>query len=146
MENGFDTRLGAYVLVVADRPEGRCLLLALWNEPEQKRWMLPGGGVELEESVEEGAVREAREETGYDVELGDLLWVSTRVVPAAQRFAEGERALQAVRVVLAAEVVGGELRDEVGGSTDTARWIPVDQVRDLPHASLVAEALDHLDH
>ena len=50
----YDTRLASYCVVVNDADE---LLLALWHEPDPPLWTLPGGGVELEESVEEGAVR-----------------------------------------------------------------------------------------
>ena len=53
---------------------------------------MPGGGVELDETVEEGCVREVREETGYDVVLGDLLGVDTDVVPAASRLGAASRA------------------------------------------------------
>ena len=73
----YDTRLAAYALVVDD---GR-VLLALWNEGVEPEWTLPGGGVDLDESVAETAVREVREETGYDVALGRVLGVDSFVVP-----------------------------------------------------------------
>src|SRR4051794_34109409 len=87
LEDGFmeftdyDTRVGAYAVVVRDGH----VLLALWNEPAVPTWTLPGGGVELDESTEEGAVREVREETGYDVALGALLGVDTVVISPERR-------------------------------------------------------------
>ncbi len=140
----YDTRLAAYVVLVEDRPGGPRILLALWNEGSVPSWTLPGGGVEIEESLPEAAVREVLEETGYDAEVDEVAWVSTRVVPAAQRFVRTHRPMRAVRVIYRGRVTGGRLRDEVDGSTDTARWIPLDEVADLPHVSLVDEALTHL--
>jgi 8-oxo-dGTP diphosphatase len=69
----YDTRLAAYALIVDEHDR---ILLALWNEVAEPRWTLPGGGVELPETVEEAAVRDLREETGYDVELAGS-WAST---------------------------------------------------------------------
>jgi len=132
----YDTRLGAYAVVVRD---GR-VLLALWNEPEVPTWTLPGGGVELDESPDEGAIREVLEETGYDVELGPLLGVDTLVMPPEKRFVPvGDRPQKNVRVVYAATVTGGELRDEVDGSTDEARWIPLADVPSLVREPLVVK-------
>jgi 8-oxo-dGTP diphosphatase len=138
----YDTRLGAYVVVVRDGD----LLLALWNE--RKRWTLPGGGVELHESPEEAAVREAREETGYDVELTGLLGIETDVFSPEQRLRgsgrDSGRALKAVRVFYAARIVGGQLTHEADGTTDEARWFRLDEVADLPRVSMVDTGLDLL--
>ncbi len=46
------------------------------NEP--RGWALPGGFVDAGESVEEAAIREAKEETGLDVHLQELLYVYSR--------------------------------------------------------------------
>ena len=67
------------------------ILLALWNEVAEPLWTLPGGGVELDETIEDGAVREVLEETGYDVELGRILGVDTIVVAPEERTADRER-------------------------------------------------------
>ncbi|WP_216653988.1 NUDIX hydrolase [Nocardioides sp. zg-DK7169] len=134
----YDTRLAAYAVIIE---RGR-VLLALWNEPSQKRWTLPGGGVELHETPEEGVVREVREETGYDVELLGLLGVDTSVIPAERRLAGEGRPLKAVRVLYAARVVGGELTHELDGTTDEARWHPLADVPSLPRVAAVDVALD----
>jgi 8-oxo-dGTP diphosphatase len=131
----YDTRLAAYAVIVRD---GR-LLLALWSE--QGRWTLPGGGVELHETVEEGAVREVREETGYDVRLTGLLGIETDVFAAAERTQDTDRPLKAVRVFFSAEIVGGRLTAEADGTTDEARWFPLTQIADLNTVSMVETGL-----
>ncbi|HCB03298.1 MAG TPA: NUDIX domain-containing protein [Nocardioides sp.] len=130
----YDSRLAAYAVIVDDRDQ---ILLALWNEAAEPLWTLPGGGVELSESVEDGAVREVSEETGYDVRLGRLLGVDTIVVSPEERTVDRDRWFRGIRVVFEAEVIGGRLRDEVDGTTDEARWIPLSQVPDLARVELV---------
>jgi 8-oxo-dGTP diphosphatase len=78
----YDTRLAASAVGVDDLDR---VLLALWNEGPEPLWTLPGGGVELPERVEEAAVREVLEETGYDVTLGPLLGIHSFVVPPEKR-------------------------------------------------------------
>lgn len=141
----YDTRLAAYVVVVGPGAAGDEVLLALWNEAERKRWTLPGGGVELHETPEEAAVREAREETGYDVELTGLLGIETDVFGPQERAAATDRPLKAVRVFYSARVVGGELTHEAdshpGGTTDEARWFPLAEIARLPRVSMVDTGL-----
>lgn len=138
----YDTRLAAYCVIVRDSADGGEILLALWNEDEgRKRWTLPGGGVELFETPEEGAVREVREETGYDVELDGLLGIETDVIPPEGRRRETDRPFKAVRVFFAARITGGELTDEVGGTTDEARWISLIDVPELGRVSMVDTGL-----
>ena len=135
----YDTRLAAYAVIVDQHDR---ILLALWNEADDKQWTMPGGGVELHETPEEGAIRELREETGYDVRLARVLGVDTHVVPAEQRHVPNGRPLRSVRVIFEAEVVGGELTHEVDGTTDEARWIPLDEVAVLPRVSLIDRAIE----
>ena len=49
----YDTRLAAYAVIVDEQDR---ILLALWNEGAEPSWTMPGGGVELHETAEEGAV------------------------------------------------------------------------------------------
>lgn len=134
----YDTRLAAYAVLVDEQDR---VLLALWNEGDEPRWTMPGGGVEFDETPAEGAVRELREETGYDVELLGLLGVDTFLVRPAHRTDPPGRPLKSLRLVYDARIVGGELRHEVDGSTDEARWIPLSEVPALPRVSLVDAAL-----
>src|SRR4029077_16628277 len=63
------TRQGAAVLIADER--GRVLLIH--EDYGRHRWGLPGGRHEPGESIEETAIREAKEETNLDVELGELI-------------------------------------------------------------------------
>jgi ADP-ribose pyrophosphatase YjhB (NUDIX family) len=49
------------------------LLIQRGKEPRKGEWTLPGGAVELGETVREAAVREFREEIGGTVELGEVV-------------------------------------------------------------------------
>ena len=49
-------------------------------------WMVPGGAVEEGENSIEAAVREVKEETGLDVESGNLIWHVEEVSGRGQRF------------------------------------------------------------
>jgi ADP-ribose pyrophosphatase YjhB (NUDIX family) len=59
-------------------PDGGVLLLRRGFEPNRGRWSMPGGFVDLGESVEEAAIRETKEEIGVEIELTSLVGVYSR--------------------------------------------------------------------
>jgi 8-oxo-dGTP diphosphatase len=79
-------------------------LLLVRQSYGQRYWSLPGGSMEHGESVEQAAVREAKEETGLDVRLTRLVGVYSK--PAQD----------ALAICFAAEVVGGSVHE----ATDAA--------------------------
>ena len=133
-----DVRVGAYAVLVDDEQR---ILLALWNEGPTPAWTMPGGGVEEGETPERAAVREVREETGYEIELVRLLGEDVFTVPAGTRLDGAPRPLRSVRLIFEARIVGGELTHEVDGTTDEAAWIPVAEVERLERVDLVDAAL-----
>ena len=54
---------------------GKLVLIQRMNPPYKGHWALPGGFVDIGETVEDAATREAKEETGLDVELKGLVGV-----------------------------------------------------------------------
>jgi 8-oxo-dGTP diphosphatase len=61
------------IIELADRPDSPIVLIERRNPPHG--WAIPGGFVDVGETVEHAAVREAREETSCDVRLKALLGV-----------------------------------------------------------------------
>ena len=133
----YHTRLAAYVLMVDDQDRA---LLAWWNgeghsDPE---WSLPGGGIDFDESILGGVVREVFEETGYHVEPGALL--AEHHFTARGRTFDGW--LRSQRFVFEATITGGDLgTPEVDGSTDYAQWVPLADLEGQARADIVDVAL-----
>ena len=59
--------------------DGRTLLIRRGSEPLRGQWSIPGGTLELGESLEEGVARELLEETGLEVRVLDLIEVFDRI-------------------------------------------------------------------
>ena len=93
--------------------------IALVKRKDNELWALPGGGMELGESIEQGAVREVKEETGLDVEVDGLVGVYTNP-HHVMAYDDGE-VRQQFSLCFTTKLLGGELQfdDE---STDIA-WV-----------------------
>lgn len=131
-----DLRVAAYGVIQDE--EGRVLLSHWIGGPA---WSMPGGGMDPGEHPIDTVIREVREETGYDVEVGEILGVDSHVIPAAKRLTDGStEPMQALRILYRATVVGGSLTFEKDGSSDRAEWFAVN---DLPNrrVELVATSL-----
>jgi 8-oxo-dGTP diphosphatase len=71
--------VGVGGVVVAD---GRALLIRRGGPPLAGEWSIPGGLLEVGETLEQGVVRELAEETGLDVRVVELIEVFERIFPA----------------------------------------------------------------
>lgn len=61
--------------------QDRALLIRRGSEPLRGQWSIPGGTLELGESLQQGVAREMREETGLDVRVIELIEVFDRIFP-----------------------------------------------------------------
>jgi 8-oxo-dGTP diphosphatase len=131
------TRLAAYGLLWRD---GRVLLCR--TSPGHLgvgRWTLPGGGIVFGETPEAGAVREVEEETGLIAEITGVpvILSDTGTWPLG----DPPVPYHQVRFVYPMQVVGGEERLEVGGSTDAFKWFSQVELLEAPIVGLVAMSL-----
>lgn len=134
----FDTRVGAYGLIIDDER----ILLAHWNDAiNDPGWTLPGGGLEVGEDPAAAAVREVYEETGYHVRLEGLLGLDSLHFGPGEGIDVSPRPRHSLRVIYLARISGGELRVEANGSTDDTRWFYLDEVPGLRRVGLVDAAL-----
>jgi ADP-ribose pyrophosphatase YjhB (NUDIX family) len=96
--------------------QGRVLLVRRGREPLKGHWTLPGGHLELGESLTAGVAREVLEETGLEVEPLELVELVDRI------YREGERVrYHYVIADYLCRVLGGTLR--ASDDADAVRWV-----------------------
>ncbi len=113
----------------------RVLLIKRGQPPLLGEWSIPGGMLELGETVREAAIREAQEETGLTVEPGELLGVFDRVIHD-----EGNRVrYHYVLIDFLCRRISGEVL--AAGDADDARWFTQEEAAKLPLAKDTAEVV-----
>jgi mutator protein MutT len=100
---------------------GRVLLVKRANPPLRGAWSLPGGRVELGETLSEAVSREVREETGLEVAVGPVIEVLERI-----EHDQDQIAFHYVIIDYACRVVGGELA--CGSDASDTRWARLDEL------------------
>jgi 8-oxo-dGTP diphosphatase len=121
-------RVAAYNVCID--ASSRLLLCRLSDITERPGWWtLPGGGIDFGEHPDAAVIRELEEETGFLGEIDEIAGVFSHVYRQS-RAAEGVD-LHFLGVCYHVRIVGGGLRDELDGTTDTAAWFRRDELRDI---------------
>ena len=121
--------IGVGALIVE---RGRVVLIQRGKAPLLGEWSIPGGMLELGETLRQGTEREALEETGLVVRASELLGVFDRIVPDAERGI----LYHYVLIDFLCQRLSGELR--AGADAADAQWFTPQEVAKLPLAEETA--------
>jgi ADP-ribose pyrophosphatase YjhB (NUDIX family) len=124
--------VGVGAVIVED---GRVVLVRRATEPMTGEWSIPGGLLEIGETLRAGAAREAREETGFEVEAGEVLGVLDRILPDAN----GKPRYHYVLIDFLCRRLAGELR--AGGDAAEARWASESELAGLGVAEAALQVI-----
>jgi 8-oxo-dGTP diphosphatase len=124
--------VGVGAVIIED---GRVLLVKRGHPPLAGEWSIPGGVLELGETLREAAVREVREETCLTVETAELLGVYDRVL----RDDDGHTLYHFVLVDFLCRRAGGKA--QAADDADEVRWFTPAEARELPLAEDTAEVI-----
>jgi ADP-ribose pyrophosphatase YjhB (NUDIX family) len=111
------------------------VLVKRGHAPLQGKWSIPGGVLEVGETLRRAAIREAFEETGLSIEPGELLGVFERVLPDE----EGRMKYHYVLIDFLCRRVAGELT--AGDDADEVRWFRRDELAALELARETEEVI-----
>ena len=114
---------------------GKVVLVKRGHAPLAGEWSIPGGVLEVGETMREGVIREAREETGLAIVPLDLLGVFDRMM----RDDRGQVLYHYVLVDFLCRVVAGSLK--AAGDAAEADWFTSHQIKELALPSDTAEVV-----
>jgi ADP-ribose pyrophosphatase YjhB (NUDIX family) len=109
---------------------GRVLLVRRSTEPLKGQWSVPGGVLELGETLRAGVAREALEETGLVVQVEEVM----DVFDGIYRDPDGRTRYHYVLIDFICKVSGGELR--AGSDAAEIRWFTRDELNQLPSCEI----------
>ena len=113
----------------------RVLLVKRGREPLKGQWSLPGGRVELGETLESAIAREVLEETGLEVEVGPIVDVIDRI----GRDSSGVVTDHFVLVDFVCRATGGSVQG--ASDADAAEWVAVRDLETRGVASITATVI-----
>lgn len=118
------------IVTVCIQEEGKFLIVQEGIPKAYGLWNLPGGHLDDEEDLLEGAMREAKEETGLDIEITGIMSIQRNMI----------RGLNHVRVIFNAKKVGGEIAFDKNEILDV-KWVTPEEAEKMDKSTLREQEL-----
>lgn len=104
------------------------ILLTHSRYGEDEFWLVPGGGIEFEETMEECAIREVKEETGFDIKIEKFLYLR-EYIPYNDKD-------HVIDIFFLGKIIGGKIKlgndpDHTNQVIKKVEFIPVDKLKEL---------------
>jgi ADP-ribose pyrophosphatase len=115
--------------------EGRAVIVQRGGPPRQGEWTVPGGMLEIGETLRGGVEREVLEETGLVVKAGDVL----DILDSIHRDPYGRTQYHYVLVDFLCTWISGELR--AGSDVAQARWITREEMESISLIGFTAQVI-----
>ena len=125
------------VNVVIENAAGEILMI---ERSDNGNWALPGGAIDLGESMSQAGVRETKEETGIDCEILDVLGIYTDPKHIILYTSNGE-ARQEFSILLHGRATGGT--PTPSSESTRVRWIPQSELNSLQMNDTMRRRIDH---
>ncbi|MBB3112354.1 8-oxo-dGTP diphosphatase [Paenibacillus phyllosphaerae] len=115
-------RMDVVYALIYDEAEKKVLMVS--NKGEG--WSLPGGAVEIGETLEQAIIRETKEETGLVIEVGSILAVNEAFFPS-----HGSDGHHAIFMTFHAKVIAGEISIEDKNEIIEVKWVDINTANNL---------------
>jgi len=107
--------------------DGKILLVKRGSKPGRGKWTVPGGLVEVGETVQETVVREVKEESGLDVEVDRLIDVVDSITKDEEGRVRYHFIILDFFVKLKKKLEGENKKLKVGDDALEAKWVPLSE-------------------
>ncbi|OGO23290.1 MAG: hypothetical protein A2Z28_03315 [Chloroflexi bacterium RBG_16_51_9] len=105
--------------------EERVLMIKRSKEPNKGKWSIPGGGIELGETLDQAVKREVREECSIEIEVERVFYTTENII----RDDDGRVKYHYVLVDMLAKYAGGETKAQ--SDAEECRWVTAEELSEL---------------
>ena len=127
------------VNVIVENDKGEILMI---RRTDNDNWAVPGGAIDLGESVKQAAIRETKEETGIDVEITGLVGIYSDPKHVIH-YTSNDEVRQEFSIVLTAKYLDGTPTNSKESSE--VKWVDANRIANLNmHASMRKRLQDYM--